>query len=621
MTPPPFMTTLANGAGGHAASRSQEFSPLRILDEAQAGGLVLQDFRPLAESLEWELGQEYFRERGSLAFIGDHDPVPFVVNNDGSLSIKAAEVFFTSLVEADKAGKLQADIFVLELGIGVGLFARFFLDWFERLCEQSGKDYYDRLCYVAADYSPKMLRDAGRHGIFQNHPGRYRLRVADALCPERTLLADADIAALGPRPFRAMFLNYLLDCLPATVLQVAGEQVQQLHVRTCLPKGAEWRAHLDATEADLRQMAASGDPADRRELLAVYPLILAEYQFRPVDREEIPYPDFALEQVGSAGGKPVVLSHGAMLCLESLVDLLAEGGVILLNEYGQTKEITTEEFEHQRFSLATAVGLNFPLLGMYFTGRESVQWLEPDEGEASVPARLLGREVGSETVMRFQDCFSKATQEWLNAPAVRARQLLEAGRLQAALGQYHQALERQPHNWPLMAEVAQLLTFQLGNAKAGLEMARAALKHNPACSALLWNLLGESLAGLGRNTDASMAFGRALQISPDDVRARVGIGGVHVAFREYQQALVRLAEGLSLDKSGGYGEYLLNKQQEVLGLLGQQHQKRHQGLANRVTKAATASGKRASPETAFGRTWATGRVEGQARKQEDNKLS
>ena len=54
---------------------------------------MLQDYRPLAERLEWELGQEYLRRRGSLAFIGDHEPVPFLVNNDSNLSIKAAEGF------------------------------------------------------------------------------------------------------------------------------------------------------------------------------------------------------------------------------------------------------------------------------------------------------------------------------------------------------------------------------------------------------------------------------------------------------------------------------------------------------------------------------------------------
>ena len=121
MTPGPFSFF---PPGPTAASGS----PLTVLDAAQSGRIVLEDFRPLAESLDWRLGQEYLRQRGSLAFIGDAEPVPFVVNNDGNLSIRAAEVFFASLVEAEKAGTLPRDIFVLELGIGVGLFARFFLD-------------------------------------------------------------------------------------------------------------------------------------------------------------------------------------------------------------------------------------------------------------------------------------------------------------------------------------------------------------------------------------------------------------------------------------------------------------------------------------------------------------
>ena len=90
----------------------------QVLAHAQAGREVVQDFCPLADSLEWELGQQYLKERGNKAFISDASPVPFVVNNDGTLSRNAAEVFFTSLVEAQKAGTLEEDIFVLELGIG-----------------------------------------------------------------------------------------------------------------------------------------------------------------------------------------------------------------------------------------------------------------------------------------------------------------------------------------------------------------------------------------------------------------------------------------------------------------------------------------------------------------------
>src|SRR5215475_5353440 len=97
-----------------------------ILAKAQAGRDLVQDFVPLADSLEWELGQEYLRQRGNKAFLSDASPVPFVINNDGTLSRHAAEVLFASLQEAEKILPLEDDIFVLELGIGVGLFARFF---------------------------------------------------------------------------------------------------------------------------------------------------------------------------------------------------------------------------------------------------------------------------------------------------------------------------------------------------------------------------------------------------------------------------------------------------------------------------------------------------------------
>jgi len=58
-----------------------------------------------------------------------------------------------SLLEAEKAGTLEPEIFVRELSIGVGLFARFFLDHFKELCLKHRQDFYNRLCYVAADQS------------------------------------------------------------------------------------------------------------------------------------------------------------------------------------------------------------------------------------------------------------------------------------------------------------------------------------------------------------------------------------------------------------------------------------------------------------------------------------
>jgi tetratricopeptide (TPR) repeat protein len=128
--------------------------------------------------------------------------------------------------------------------------------------------------------------------------------------------------------------------------------------------------------------------------------------------------------------------------------------------------------------------------------------------------RLLGRQLAPETVAAFQDCFAEAALGRLPEPVQRARGLGQAGRFEAALTAYQQALECQPYNWLLLNEVAQFLTFSLRNPAVGLEMARAALACNPACSADLWNMLGDSLYELGRVEESRQAFLRALQIKP-----------------------------------------------------------------------------------------------------------
>ncbi len=93
---------------------------------------------PLAESIEWNLGQEYLRQRGTAAFLADAMPVPFIVNNDGTLSQHAAEVLFANLRDAEAKGPLE-EIFVLEIGIGVGLFARYFTNAFRAYARSMGR--------------------------------------------------------------------------------------------------------------------------------------------------------------------------------------------------------------------------------------------------------------------------------------------------------------------------------------------------------------------------------------------------------------------------------------------------------------------------------------------------
>ncbi|MDR1147279.1 MAG: hypothetical protein LBK66_01465, partial [Spirochaetaceae bacterium] len=80
---------------------------------------VLQEFRPLSESLEWELANIYWRGMGVDAFA--RSEVPFVINNDGLASEAAAVTFYTCCRKRHNA--LPTCLVVLELGAGTGLFA------------------------------------------------------------------------------------------------------------------------------------------------------------------------------------------------------------------------------------------------------------------------------------------------------------------------------------------------------------------------------------------------------------------------------------------------------------------------------------------------------------------
>jgi tetratricopeptide (TPR) repeat protein len=134
----------------------------------------------------------------------------------------------------------------------------------------------------------------------------------------------------------------------------------------------------------------------------------------------------------------------------------------------------------------------------------------------------------------------------------------------------------------LMGEVARFLTFGLQSPPSGLRLAREALALNPACSAELWNTLGDALFALGRPGEAHHAFTRALRINPNDVRAHYNLTFVHLQKKDYPAALRTIAQGLALDGAGEYREGLLQKQSEVLGHLAARQRRDAQLLVNRT---------------------------------------
>lgn len=135
---------------------------------------IVEDFRPLAASLEWRISEHYWCTAGVLPFA--ENEVPFVVNNSGRLSENAATVLFAACEES----KPEADICVLELGAGTGLFARFFLDAFRAVCAQENRDYYERLTYFVTDRSPATVAHWRERRLFSEHGAHVRIQTCDA---------------------------------------------------------------------------------------------------------------------------------------------------------------------------------------------------------------------------------------------------------------------------------------------------------------------------------------------------------------------------------------------------------------------------------------------------------
>jgi tetratricopeptide (TPR) repeat protein len=432
-----------------------------------------------------------------------------------------------------------------------------------------------------------MLHDVLRHGVFANHPGRYRVRIVDAMEPEKDL--PRDVCFLNhPRPekpFRAVFLNYLLDCLPAAVLELDGEEVRQLHVRTCLGRGVKLEDFTDMSVEHLKDRAVSQDPFDKQELLEVYGSFASEYDYRPVDVKKLPYGEFGYDYARRLT-KRCLLSWGAIQSLEKLLGLIADDGFILVNDYGQTQVTREDEFEHQRFSLATFVGVNFPLLKAYFGDGGRCEWVEPNTQEESIHTRLLSRRPARATIVRLLECFSKDAQDQNHKFIQQAREAQRVGRFELAGDCYRQALKRQPGNWVLLNEMSMFMTFAMREAKRGIDMARLALELNPTCSAELWNTLGDGLFEFGRTAEARSAYQKALQVNETDVRARYNLAWVHAREKNYKSALTMLAEALALDKTGEYHERLLQKQQEVLGQATLRNRQEYLLLINLVSRYA-----------------------------------
>lgn len=529
-----------------------------LLKDVHVNERILQEWTPVTDCLEWELSRLYWETEGVLPFV--ENDVPFIVNNSGTLSEKMAVLFYTYCKEVKPQGRIQ----ILELGAGTGLHALYFLNTFQRICKQEQADYYHRLTYYVSDGSSRSVFQWRERKQFEAHAGVVVAGVVDALNPAVLTTVAGEAQPLGS--LQAVFCNYLLDVLPATLLHFNKGVAEKLYVRSHLPADDyQIKQYTDMTLAQIQACVASDDPLVKKKLLPLLPIIELETRYHSSD-EAIPYLEQALEFAGDLDR--VLHNYGAINCLQRCGQTLADNGIVMINDYGPTqREDIARHTSVQRFGSSSAQGINFPFIE--FMSRELGFFVEaPQEDDArSIHTRLLRKTPLPQTSAALENRFGSQADAYFEEPLTRARAHASAGRKNEALSSYRDVLGRYTGDWFVLAETAEFLSGQLHEYEAALAIAREALALNPWYSVWLWNVMGDCLFGLERFNEAHEAYLQAHSLHADDVRTNLNLAYTYYQNGRFDDALQAVTTALAMDRAGHYRDKLLEKQQQVLSAI------------------------------------------------------
>ncbi|MBL8237065.1 MAG: hypothetical protein JNM66_06585 [Bryobacterales bacterium] len=523
-------------------------NPLDALRRVKIDSRVVEDFRPVAESLEWRLSEAHWKVSGTQGFI--EDSVPYASTSGGALAQAAAEVLLANCHEHPPDGP----VVVLELCAGTGLFARAFVDAFRGLCQHAGAEFHQQLVYYVTDGSPATLAQWKDLGLFAD--SAIVAGSGDARRPRRWETDNGPVELAG---IRAVFCNYGFDSLPAAIVRRGAAGPEELCVRTVLSADLERvrQAGSPALE-ELRTMAAATDLVLRSVQSALEP----EVAFLPC-RHPYRFLDEALERYG--GAPRLILNYGAMESISELASMLVSAGFILFSDYGVVDvNAPLSHTTPQQFGVTTAVGLHFPILAD-FARAIGAELVDPNTSPPSkLHSRLLLLQESAATRARFLRLFHSA--EW-RAARDRAQAQARSGALSEAQATYEAVLAAYPNDWSILGEVAEFVIRRANDYGAGLVLAQSALALNPWFSTWLWNVYGDAHYGLQQYHEAVSAYRVAESLAPNDVRTQVNLSYAHSALEDYETALLAIAKGFAHDNGGEYHERLQEKQQQILGAL------------------------------------------------------
>lgn len=513
---------------------------------------ALHDWALLSETLDWRLGKLAYQARGTLTFTSNE--VPNIAHQGGLIPYRAAEVLLASCAEAAEAGTLEPEIAVLELGMGLGLFAAQVLDRFRDRCAARGVDWYDRLVWYATDATPAVLTDAHKAGILKRHGARVRLAQASALDPARlhTPQGSATLPSV-----RAIFHSYVLCMLPMNLYRLAGQDAEVTVARTVIRDPSLLPQFTHRSAEDLRALVAQDDPQAILPLVGLYPLMdleLARSAMNP-DSDVLPRVRQIAAWIRAARGlgaeEPVWVldSEGAWRAVQQALALLRPDGFLLYRDYGpDTAEAADDQHLYQHYGATIAVQVNHFALSR-LAAQDGAQTTAPhSDGAQLLKTRLVSRGDIPQTRAAFQAAYDLADVAALKAAVEAARHAPS----EQLVARYEAALAHEPGNWALLTEAAEAVYARLRDPARAFELLRRSLAINEPYQATAWDLLGEMFIDAAQWDQARTALKKAAQINPEHARVHAAQARLHQALGEIEDAVAAAARGVAWAEAGGH---------------------------------------------------------------------
>jgi hypothetical protein len=199
--------------------------------------VALEDFCSFRSSIAWEFNRLYWHRLSDWEKAtgrGYEQALPGGKSDAHHPAAIADSVgdFWTLLKDLEKHNRLPAEIFVLEIGVGMGIRGALWLDCFQALDQQRGTNFYPRLKLLLGDYSLATLERS--RPALKNHLELCSFVVLDALSPIRTL-------SFLRHKILHIHLTNVYDNLPDEEIARRDGRLYLVQVRAFLPAAAAER--------------------------------------------------------------------------------------------------------------------------------------------------------------------------------------------------------------------------------------------------------------------------------------------------------------------------------------------------------------------------------------------